>query len=65
MHSQCLMCKYVFGRKCMKNNKFIEDEIYNNIKKCMDFHSLAETEIEDPCDSCCNENKDYYKNSEN
>ena len=62
MHSQCLMCKYVFGRKCQKNNERIPDEIYNNTKKCDNFHSLQDTEIEDPCDSCCNENKDYYNN---
>ncbi|MBQ9900629.1 MAG: hypothetical protein IJM36_05840 [Acholeplasmatales bacterium] len=63
MHSQCLMCKYSFGRKCRKNNERIPDDIYNNLKKCADFHSLQDTEIEDPCDSCCNENKDYYKNN--
>ena len=63
MHSQCLMCKYVFGRKCTKTNEFIKDEIYNNQIKCDNFISLTETEIEEPCDSCCNENKDYYKNN--
>ncbi len=63
MHSQCLMCKYVFGRKCQKNNSIINDDIYNNKIKCNDFVSITTVEIEDPCDSCCNENKDYYENN--
>ncbi len=63
MHSQCLMCKYVFVKKFQKTGNFISDEIYNNSIKCEDFISITETEIEDPCDSCCNENKDYYENN--
>ena len=33
MHSQCLMCKYSFGRKCRKNNERIPDDIYNNLER--------------------------------
>ncbi len=64
MHSQCLMCVYVFGRKCKKNNEVISDDIYNNKVKCESFSSITNSEIEDPCDSCCNENKDYYSKKE-
>ncbi len=65
MFSQCLMCKYVFGRKCKKTNEVINDDIYNNKIKCDNFISIQDTEIEDPCDSCCNENKNYYENNKN
>jgi len=59
-YSQCLLCKYVFGRKCEYNNKFIPDEIYNNEEKCLNFKSLSDEEL-DCEDSCCNENSKYYE----
>ena len=33
-YSQCLMCKYVFGRTCKLKNEVIGDEIFFNVKKC-------------------------------
>ena len=63
MYSQCLLCRYVFGRTCKLNNKVISDEIYNNDIKCPSFKSLADLEI-DSDDSCCNENMHYYDKKE-
>lgn len=60
-HSQCLLCKYVFGRKCELTNSFISDEIYNNEISCKSFSSIK-NEILDCEDSCCNENSKYYEN---
>lgn len=57
-HSQCLMCKYAFGRKCELTNTFILDEIYNNESKCLNFKSLQNTVL-DCEDSCCSESKRY------
>lgn len=56
--SQCLMCKYVFGRKCNKTNEYISDNIYYNDDKCLDFISITE-ENADCDDSCCSESKRY------
>ena len=58
-YSQCLLCKYAFGRKCELNGSFISDDIYNNKIKCPSFSSLANEEL-DCDDSCCNENSKYY-----
>lgn len=58
-YSQCLLCKYVFGRKCELNGSFISEDIYNNDIKCTSFSSLANEEL-DCDDSCCNENSKYY-----
>lgn len=57
-HSQCLMCKYAFGRKCEYTNQFISNEIYNNEIKCSNFKSLS-NEALDCEDSCCSETKRY------
>lgn len=60
-YSQCLLCKYIFGRTCKKNNNIIADDIYNNEIKCKDFTSLDNEELYVD-DSCCNENSKYYNN---
>ena len=59
-YSQCLLCKYVFGRTCKKTGKIIEDNIYNNDIKCCDFKSLDDEELYIE-DSCCDENSKYYE----
>ncbi len=61
MYSKCLMCMYVFGRKCLKTNSFIEDDIYENKKECINFKSIENEDIEYPNDTCCSENSDYYE----
>lgn len=58
-YSQCLLCKYVFGRSCKKSGTIIKNEIYNNDIKCEDFSSLENEELYID-DSCCNENSKYY-----
>ncbi len=58
-YSQCLLCKYIFGRTCKKKNKVIDDNIYYNEIKCNDFSSLDNEELYID-DSCCNENSKYY-----
>ena len=57
-YSQCLLCIYVFGRKCKKTNEYINDDIYNNELKCLNFKSLNEEEL-DCDDTCCCENVRY------
>lgn len=57
-HSQCLLCYYVFGRTCKKNNEYIPDVIYKNEVKCENFKAINEVQI-DCEDSCCSENKRY------
>lgn len=56
--SQCLLCKYVFGRTCKLSNKYISDDIYNNNVKCEFFKSLSDEDC-DIDDSCCSESKRY------
>lgn len=56
--SQCLLCMYAFGRTCKKNNKVIDDSIYNNEIKCDEFKSLNDCKS-DIDDSCCSENIRY------
>lgn len=58
--SQCLLCKYVFGRTCKKDNKVIDDKIYKNEIECKNFSSLNDEELYVD-DSCCNENSKYYE----
>ena len=60
--SQCLLCKYVFGRTCKFKNKVISDEIYNNDIKCEDFRELDDDLYVE--DNCCNENSHYYDKKE-
>lgn len=57
-YSQCLLCKYVFGRTCKFNNKLISDDIYNNEIKCEFFKSLQDEEL-DCDDKCCSESKEF------
>ena len=63
-YSQCLMCKYVFGRSCNLNKKVIDDDIYDNKIKCKNFSSIEEETIE--CDDkCCSEAKRFQENGQN
>ena len=62
--SQCLMCKYVFGRSCKLKNSIIEDEIYNNKIKCESFSSIENENI-DCDDKCCDESKRFQENTKN
>lgn len=59
MNKQCLMCIYVFGRTCKKNNKIIDDDIYYNKIKCLDFKSICNIDIEYKNDACCSEYSNY------
>ena len=59
--SQCLMCKYVFGRSCKLNNKVIEDDMYTNKIKCENFYSITLEEL-DCDDKCCDESKRFQEN---
>ena len=61
-YSQCLMCKYVFGRSCKLKNNVIEDDIFNNKIKCENFSSI-EDEIVDCDDKCCDEAKRFQENA--
>ena len=61
--SQCLMCKYVFGRSCKLKNKIIDDEIYNNEIKCESFSSIENEEV-DCDDKCCSESKRFHQNED-
>ena len=61
--SQCLLCMYVFGRTCKKNNIIISDDIYDNKIKCNDFKSINENDC-DIDDSCCCENNRYKQSLE-
>lgn len=61
--SQCLMCKYVFGRSCKLKNEVINDEVYTNLKTCEDFKSIIDEDI-DCDDKCCSESKRFQENSE-
>ena len=63
-YSQCLMCKYVFGRTCKLKNEFIDDEIFLNVKKCKNFSSIEEETI-DCDDKCCSETKRFHQNVKN
>ena len=57
-YSKCLLCIYVFGRKCKKTDELIEDDIYNNIRECNNFKSLNDEAL-DCDDSCCSESSRY------
>lgn len=61
--SQCLLCKYVFGRTCKFKNEIISDDIYNNDIKCESFKGLEDEELYVE-DGCCNENSHYYDKKE-
>ncbi|MGM9969933.1 MAG: hypothetical protein ACI35S_06010 [Anaeroplasma sp.] len=56
--SQCLMCKYVFGRTCKLTNKIIDTDIFENKLECNSFISIIEEEL-DIDDSCCSEKTRY------
>ncbi len=62
-YSQCLMCKYVFGRSCKLLNKIISDDIYNNEIICKNFSSITNENI-DCDDKCCSEEKRFHQNQE-
>ena len=60
--SQCLMCKYVFGRSCKLKNNVIEDDVFNNKINCENFSSI-EDETVDCDDKCCDESKRFQENA--
>lgn len=62
-YSQCLMCKYVFGRTCKYTNEIIKEEIFSNEKVCENFSSITEEEI-DCDDKCCSEAKRFHQNAQ-
>ena len=62
-YSQCLMCKFIFGRTCKLSNTLISDEIYNNVTICNSFKSIQEEEL-DCEDSCCSETTRYNQSLE-
>ena len=53
------------GRTCKYDNNIISDEIYSGAKKCDNFRSIQNENIDYPNDTCCSENSRYFEVNNN